>query len=400
MSVARLAAPPILPRQIERYDVSVANAVSDTPWLDQDNQKPFVQIKGVTKKYGAVTAVDNVDLDIYAGELFCLLGGSGCGKSTLLRMLAGFESLNGGAIIIDGVDMSGVPAYERPTNMMFQSYALFPHMSVEKNIAFGLQQDRVPKNDINDRVHDILKLVELEDFKKRKPQQLSGGQRQRVALARALVKQPKLLLLDEPLAALDKKLRKHTQFELANIQEKVGVTFIVVTHDQEEAMTLSSRMAVMDAGRFQQIGTPTEIYEFPKTRFVADFIGSANIVEGRVIDTGADHVTVKTDVGEVFVDHGQDITVGSRIWVAIRPEKIRITKTDEVADGQNIVSGEVEEIGYLGDTSLYKVALPGGLMFDVSAPNLSRPMSGAARITWEDKVTIDWDASSAMLLTA
>lgn len=374
--------------------------VSDTPWLDQDGQKPLVQIKGVSKKYGDVTAVDNVDLDIYSGELFCLLGGSGCGKSTLLRMLAGFETLNTGQILIDGVDMADVPAYERPTNMMFQSYALFPHMSVEKNIAFGLQQDRVPKNDITDRVHDILKLVELEKFKKRKPQQLSGGQRQRVALARALVKQPKLLLLDEPLAALDKKLRKQTQFELANIQEQVGVTFIVVTHDQEEAMTLSSRMAVMDAGRFQQIGTPTEIYEFPTSRFVADFIGSANIFEGRVSEDGADHITVQTDAVEIFIDHGQSLSVGSRIWVGLRPEKIRIIKSDDAASGLNQISGKVDDIGYLGETSIYKVELPNGQIIDITAPNQSRPMDREQRITWEDKVMLSWDPSSAMLLSS
>ena len=380
--------------------MAVAQTVSDTPWLDQNGQQPLVQIKGVTKKYGEVTAVDNVDLDIYQGELFCLLGGSGCGKSTLLRMLAGFETLNAGSILIDGVDMADVPAYERPTNMMFQSYALFPHMSVERNIAFGLQQDRVPKNDITDRVHDILKLVELEDFKKRKPQQLSGGQRQRVALARALVKQPKLLLLDEPLAALDKKLRKQPQFELANIQEQVGVTFIVVTHDQEEAMTLSSRMAVMDAGRFQQIGTPTEIYEFPDTRFVADFIGSANIFEGRVTEDSADHVRVQTDAAEIYIDHGQSVSVGSRIWVGLRPEKIRIEKTEKATTGPNQVSGKVDDIGYLGETSIYKVELENGQIVDVTAPNQTRPMDRAARITWEDKVTISWDPSSAMLLSS
>ena len=375
-----------------------ATHTAATPWLDNDGKQPFVQIKGVTKKYGAVTAVDNIDLDIYQGELFCLLGGSGCGKSTLLRMLAGFETLNAGSILIDGVDMSTVPAYERPTNMMFQSYALFPHMTVEKNIAFGLQQDRVAKSEINERVHDILKLVELENFKKRKPQQLSGGQRQRVALARALVKQPKLLLLDEPLAALDKKLRKHTQFELANIQEQVGVTFIVVTHDQEEAMTLSTRMAVMDAGRFQQIGTPTEIYEFPESRFVADFIGSANIFEGRVTEDSADHVRVTTEVGEVYIDHGQSVTAGSQIWVALRPEKIRIEKTDETFDGPNQVSGVVDDVGYLGDTSIYKVEMPNGQIIDVTAPNLHRPTSRSEQITWEDKVNVSWDPSSVMLL--
>lgn len=373
--------------------------VSETPWLDQDGQQPLVQIKGVTKKYGEVTAVDNVDLDIYQGELFCLLGGSGCGKSTLLRMLAGFEDLNGGSITIDGVDMQDVPAYDRPTNMMFQSYALFPHMSVEQNIAFGLQQDKMARSEISNRVHDILTLVELQDFKKRKPQQLSGGQRQRVALARALVKEPRLLLLDEPLAALDKKLRKQTQFELANIQEKVGVTFIVVTHDQEEAMTLSTRMAVMDAGKFKQIGTPTEIYEFPESRFVADFIGSANVFEGRVTEDGADHVRVKTNVAEVFIDHGQSVKVGSKIWVALRPEKIRITKTDEPASGPNQVSGVVDDIGYLGEMSIYKIELPNGQIVDITSPNSSRPMNRQHRITWGDKVNIAWEPSSVMLLT-
>lgn len=378
--------------------MTVSTAVSPEPWLDQKEQEPLVKIRGVTKKYGAVTAVDNVDLDIYKGELFCLLGGSGCGKSTLLRMLAGFEDLNSGTITIDGVDMADVPAYERPTNMMFQSYALFPHMTVEKNVAFGLEQDHVPKLDIADRVHDILKLVELEDFKKRKPKQLSGGQRQRVALARALVKRPKLLLLDEPLAALDKKLRKQTQFELANIQDKVGVTFIVVTHDQEEAMTLSSRMAVMDAGRFKQIGTPTEIYEFPESRFVADFIGSANIFEGRVTEDGVDHVRVETEFCEVYIDHGHSVKAGSKIWVALRPEKIRLEKSDTIAEGANQTAAVIDDVGYLGETSIYKVRLPNGEIFDVTQPNQSRLTHAAKRLTWEDKVNISWDPSSAMLL--
>jgi len=378
--------------------LTVSSTVSAPDWRDQDEQQPLVQIRGVTKKYGDVTAVDNVDLDIHKGELFCLLGGSGCGKSTLLRMLAGFEDLNAGSITIDGIDMANVPAYERPTNMMFQSYALFPHMTVERNVAFGLEQDRVPKSEITERVNDILKLVELEDFNKRKPQQLSGGQRQRVALARALVKRPKLLLLDEPLAALDKKLRKQTQFELANIQDKVGVTFIVVTHDQEEAMTLSSRMAVMDAGRFQQIGTPTEIYEFPESRFVADFIGTANIFEGRVTEDGADHVRVETAFCDVFIDHGHSVQVGSKIWVALRPEKIRLEKSDEAANGANQSAAVIDDVGYLGETSIYKVKLPNGDIFDVTRPNQSRPTHAAEQLTWDDRVNISWDPSSAMLL--
>ena len=266
------------------------------------------------------------------------------------------------------------------------------------NIAFGLQQDGIGRDEISDRVHDILTLVELQDYKKRKPQQLSGGQRQRVALARALVKQPKLLLLDEPLAALDKKLRKQTQFELANIQDKVGVTFIVVTHDQEEAMTLSTRMAVMDAGRFQQIGTPTEIYEFPDSRFVADFIGSANIFEGRVTEASADHVHVKTDVCDVFINHGQSVIVDSKIWIGLRPEKIQITKSETASSGPNQISGIVDDVGYLGETSIYKVRLSNGQIVDVAAANQIRPTGKVARITWDDKVNLSWDPSNAMLL--
>ncbi len=374
-------------------------AVSETPWQDKDAE-PLVSIRGVTKKFGEVTAVNNVDLDIYKGELFCLLGGSGCGKTTLLRMLAGFQTPTSGNIYIDGIDMSKVPPYERPTNMMFQSYALFPHMSVEKNIAFGLKQDKIPNDEIEHRVHEILKLVELQDFKKRKPQQLSGGQRQRVALARALVKEPKLLLLDEPLGALDKKLREQTQFELANIQEQVGITFIVVTHDQEEAMTLSTRIAVMDAGQLVQIGSPTEIYEFPETRFVADFIGSANILEGQVIEDSPDHVRVSTELGEIYIDHGQSTQEGSQVWVAIRPEKFHLTKKAPAKSKtkSNSATGIVDDIGYLGNTSIYKIRLENGQIIDVTSPNQIRPKNRTHQITWEDTVYLSWEPSSAMLL--
>jgi len=375
-------------------------SLTAAPWLDPANNKPLVEIRGVTKKFGEVAAVDNVDLTIYQGELFCLLGGSGCGKTTLLRMLAGFEFPNAGSVFIDGADMSDVPAYERPTNMMFQSYALFPHMSVERNIAFGLQQDRMAKSEIADRVQDILKLVELEGFNKRKPNQLSGGQRQRVALARALVKQPKLLLLDEPLAALDKKLRKQTQFELANIQEEVGVTFIVVTHDQEEAMSLSTRIAVMDNGRFVQVGTPTEIYEFPETRFVADFIGSANIIEARVSEGGTDHANLTSDLGDIHIDQGQSLAVGAQVHVGLRPEKINLSKTAPAEAGPNQVAGKIDDIGYLGEYSIYKVRLDSGRIVEVTAQNVVRPRNRTHAITWEDDVWLSWDAANVMVLQA
>ena len=368
-----------------------------TPWLEP-GAEPFVKIRGVTRKFGDFAAVDNVDLDIYKGELFCLLGGSGCGKSTLLRMLAGFETPTSGTISIDGADMSSVPAYERPTNMMFQSYALFPHMTVERNVAYGLRQGNVAKAEIAERVDEILRLVQLQDFKKRKPQQLSGGQKQRVALARALVKRPKLLLLDEPLGALDKRLRERTQFELMNIQDQVGITFIVVTHDQEEAMTLSTRIAVMDAGEFRQIGTPTEIYEFPESRFVADFIGSTNMLEGRVSEASPDHVDVDTDVGPIFIDQGMPVHDGTRVWVALRPEKIRLAKSEEGALGRGRMKGVVEDMGYLGDMSIYKVRV-GGSLIEVTAPNRIRPKDRQHAISWEDEVVLSWDDSSPVLLT-
>lgn len=364
------------------------------------NGKPLVQIRGVSKKFASFTAVDHIDLDIYRGELFCLLGGSGCGKTTLLRMLAGFETPTQGSITIDGEDMSRVPPYERQTNMMFQSYALFPHMTVEKNIAFGLEQDKIPKSERDERVHQILKLVELQDFKKRKPTQLSGGQCQRVALARALVKEPKLLLLDEPLGALDKRLRKQTQFELANIQEQVGITFVVVTHDQEEAMTLSSRIAVMDKGKLVQVGTPTDIYEFPQTRFVADFIGSANIFEGRVLDDRGDYARIATDLGEIAVVHAPVLTAGGKAWFALRPEKISLSREAPETDTPNILQGKVDDVGYLGNFSIYKIRLENGHIVDVTAPNLIRPKTHARSIEWEDDIYIHWTPSSAMLLNS
>ena len=368
------------------------------PWLDGDAE-PFIKIRNVTKKFGEFTAVDNIDLDIYKGELFSLLGGSGCGKTTLLRMLAGFEPPSSGTIYIDGVDMTDVPPYARPINMMFQSYALFPHMTVEQNVAYGLKRDKIPKDEITRRVDEILSMVELSDFIKRKPHQLSGGQRQRVALARALVKRPKVLLLDEPLGALDKRLREQTQFELINIQDQLGVTFVVVTHDQEEAMTLSTRMAMMDAGKFQQIGTPTEVYEYPESRLVANFIGSANMFEGRVSQSGLDHVVVTSkELGVEFnTEHTNSIIEGTKVWIAVRPEKITLSKTPlDVTTNQ--LKGVVVDIGYHGKTSTYRIRISNDQIIEVSVPSKKRPKGDRQSIDWDEEIYMNWDQSNAVVL--
>jgi len=371
---------------------------SDRPWLDGDAE-PFIKIRNVTKKFGEFTAVDNIDLDIYKGELFSLLGGSGCGKTTLLRMLAGFEPPSSGTIYIDGVDMTDVPPYARPINMMFQSYALFPHMTVEQNVAYGLKRDKIPKYEITQRVNEILSMVELSDFIKRKPHQLSGGQRQRVALARALVKRPKVLLLDEPLGALDKRLREQTQFELINIQDQLGVTFVVVTHDQEEAMTLSTRMAMMDAGKFQQIGTPTEVYEYPESRLVANFIGSANMFEGRVSRSGADQVIVTSkELGVEFnTEHTNSIIEGTKVWIAVRPEKITLSKTPLDATS-NQLKGVVVDIGYHGKTSTYRMRISNDQIIEVSVPSQKRPKGDRQSIDWDEEIYLNWDQSNAVVL--
>ncbi len=371
------------------------------PWLNPDAE-PFVKIRALTKTFGSFTAVSAVDLDIYEGELFSLLGGSGCGKSTLLRMMAGFEEPSSGTISIDGVDMANIPPYQRPVNMMFQSYALFPHMTVEQNVGYGLKQDRVGKEEIAERVAEILTIVELTPFSKRKPHQLSGGQRQRVALARALVKKPKVLLLDEPLGALDKRLREQTQFELMNIQDRLGITFIVVTHDQEEAMTLSTRIAVMDQGQFSQIGTPTDIYEYPQTRFVANFIGSANMFEGRVVENGDNHVIVKSSHGDVsfYIDHSSEIRENIGVSIALRPEKITLSRDmPETMDEYNSVKGIVDDIGYLGNFSIYKILLENGKIVEITHPNQSRPRDARHLAEWDDEVLLSWAASSPILLT-
>ncbi len=372
----------------------------DHPWMNPDAQ-PFIKVQGLSKHFGAFTAVDSVDLEIYKGELFSLLGGSGCGKTTLLRMLAGFETPSSGTIYIDGIDMTNVPPYERPVNMMFQSYALFPHMTVNQNVSYGLQRDGLDKSEIKRRVEEMLAMVELTQFSKRKPHQLSGGQKQRVALARSLVKQPKVLLLDEPLAALDKRLRENTQFELMNIQDQLGITFIVVTHDQEEAMTLSTRIAMMDAGRFMQIGTPTEIYEFPESRLVANFIGSANMFDGRVIENGPDHIIVqcKEPGCEFYIDHGFSIQEGSRVWIAIRPEKIKISKTPPESIETNQMKGVIDDIGYLGKLSTYRVRIGNDTIIEITSPNLSRPRDGSMMYDWEDEIYLSWDPSSVVVLT-
>ncbi len=368
------------------------------PWKDP-TATPYIRIQNVVKKFGDFVAVNNVSLNIYQQELFCLLGGSGCGKSTLLRMLAGFEEPDAGQIFLDGQDMAGIPPYKRPINMMFQSYALFPHMTVEDNIAFGLKQEHTPKKELWERVKGILDLVKLAAFASRKPHQLSGGQRQRVALARSLVKQPKLLLLDEPLGALDKKLRESTQFELMNIQEKLGVTFVVVTHDQEEAMTLSSRIGVMNAGQIVQVGTPSEIYEFPTSRFVADFIGSVNMFEGRITDEDNDYVRIRSDEADctIFINHGVAAPPSAAIGVALRPEKITITHEAPENLNENCVVGVVEDIAYMGDMSVFNVRLKTGKLVKVSQTNLIRHASDA--IHWDDQVYLTWNAASGVVLT-
>ena len=369
-----------------------------SPHRHVDQAREYVRIEGVTKRFGDFVAVDNVSLSILKGEIFCLLGGSGCGKTTLLRMLAGFESPTSGRIFIDGQDMADTPPYERPVNMMFQSYALFPHMSVEKNVAFGLEQEKLARPEVERRVAEMLEIVKLGEFAKRKPHQLSGGQRQRVALARALVKRPKLLLLDEPLGALDKKLREHTQFELINLQERLGVTFMVVTHDQEEAMTLATRIGVMNRGSIVQVGTPTDIYEYPTSKFVADFIGSVNMFEGRLIEDEPDHVRIRCpELGTtVFVDHGISSAPGATVWVAIRPEKIELSR-QRPEGAENLERGVVKEIAYMGDVSVYLVKIDGGKMVRVTLPNIERHADD--RISWDETVWLSWHPTSPVVLT-
>ncbi|MGN7292244.1 ABC transporter ATP-binding protein [Rhizobium sp. SAFR-030] len=369
-----------------------------SPWTDP-SAKPFIRFENITKRYGNFTAVDNLTLDIYEREFFSLLGPSGCGKTTLMRMLAGFEEPTEGRIFLQGKDLSGTPPYKRPTNMMFQSYALFPHMTVEKNIAFGLQQDGLSKADIAARVEEMLKLVKLDSFARRKPAQLSGGQRQRVALARSLAKRPKVLLLDEPLGALDRKLREETQFELMDIQHTLGLTFLIVTHDQEEAMTVSDRIAVMDKGEVVQVATPAEIYEAPNSRYVAEFIGDINLMECSVVGNRAGDppvVTLECDGLTVAVEQECAASVGERVAFAVRPEKVRMSIDPPADSSVNAVHGEVWDIGYLGDFSVFLVRLEDGRIIRAAQANVARLVDRP--ITFGDMVWLSWPLDAGLVL--
>ncbi len=366
-----------------------------TPWTDS-GATPLIRIDQVTKRFGDFTAIDNVSLDIYPQEFFALLGPSGCGKTTLMRMLGGFETPSSGVISIDGQDMSSVPPNKRAVNMMFQSYALFPHLSVWDNIAFGLRRDGLDKDRVAARVEEMLKLVQLSQFAKRKPHQISGGQRQRVALARSLAKAPKLLLLDEPLGALDKKLRQETQFELMDIQEKTGTTFVIVTHDQEEAMTVASRVAVMNHGQLIQVETPEVIYEQPNSIYVADFIGDVNLIEGTVSALGEGAELAWAEGRTPLIGQpGAALTKGQGATFAIRPEKIAIS-ADEPQDRRNRVQGKILDIGYLGNLSTYHVELPEGPVVKCEIGNRSR--IERRDFTWEDEVWLSWSDTAGLVL--
>ncbi len=365
------------------------------------DKKVQLQICGVSKDFDGTLAVNNVDLDIYQGEIFALLGASGCGKTTLLRMLAGFEKPSAGSILLEGQDMAKLPPYQRPMNMMFQSYALFPHMTVEKNIAFGLKQDRLPRQQIEDKVAEVLGLVQMEAYAKRKPHQLSGGQQQRVALARSLAKSPKLLLLDEPMGALDKKLRTRMQLEIVNILDKVGVTCVMVTHDQEEAMTMADRVGIMNAGVLSQVGSPMEVYERPNSRMTAEFIGSVNLFEGELVVDEVDYVEIASDSLEstIYVAHGIVGSRGMALAVAIRPEKIQVSRS-EPEQVHNKARGVVEDIAYMGSHSVFHIRLPSGFKVLASVANSNRQLASdeEQRITWEDEVFVSWSDSCPVVL--
>jgi putrescine transport system ATP-binding protein len=369
---------------------------SFAPWADPAS-KPYISFENVTKKFGDFTAVNDLSLIIYEREFFALLGASGCGKSTLLRMLAGFDNPSVGRILLDGQDLKGIPPYRRPVNMMFQSYALFPHMTVENNIAFGLKQEGMPKPDIDKRVREMLQLVKLEPFAKRKPHQLSGGQRQRVALARSVAKRPKVLLLDEPLGALDKKLREETQFELMDLQQQLGLTFVVVTHDQEEAMTMADRIAIMDKGRIMQVATPPEVYEAPASRFIADFVGTVNLFEGKVTARDNGVATIDSAGLALRADNAGSAASGSTVWFAVRPEKIKVTSKRPEGSALNAAEGEIWDIAYLGDMTLYHVRLDDGRIIRTSLVNAERASQDP--LTWNDRAWISFAPDAGVVLT-
>lgn len=366
------------------------------PWNDPA-QKPLNQFKHVTKKFGDFVAIDDLTLDIYEREFFALLGPSGCGKTTLMRMLAGFENATSGTILLDGQDIARIPPNKRAVNMMFQTYALFPHLSVANNIAFGLKRSSMPKSEIPARVDEMLRLVRLEKFSNRKPHQISGGQRQRVALARSLAKAPKLLLLDEPLGALDAKLREDTQFELMDIQEKTGTTFVIVTHDQEEAMTVASRIAVMDNGRLIQVDTPDKIYETPNSVYVADFIGDVNLVEGRIGSSDGDKYSIHWAEGQPSISAVGPVglTSGTKCHFAIRPEKVAIS-AEKPTDKANLLQGRILDIAYLGNVSTYHVELANGVIVKAQMANNRR--ISRRDLTWEDQVWLSFTDTAGLVL--
>ncbi|MCZ4314045.1 polyamine ABC transporter ATP-binding protein [Comamonadaceae bacterium G21597-S1] len=362
---------------------------------NNDPVEGFLVTEKLVKRFDEALAVDDVSLSIGRGEIFALLGSSGCGKSTLLRMLAGFEKPTAGRVLLGGQDVAQFPPYDRPMNMMFQSYALFPHLDIWENVAFGLKREGLPKAEVKQRVGEMLDLVQLGPFARRKPHQLSGGQQQRVALARSLAKRPKLLLLDEPLGALDKKLREQTQFELVNIIEKVEVTCVMVTHDQEEAMTMANRIAIMSKGRVLQVGSPEEVYEHPANRFVADFIGNVNLFEGRLSVDEADRCAATTGIGEIHIGHGVSGTLNMRMAVAVRPEKMQIGKSRPAAD-KNVFTGKVKEIAYFGSYNTYIVAASDGSQVRVTESNTSRHEHSG--ITWGDDVYFWWNDDAGVVL--